>query len=377
MLKIPVMQPWLGEEEVDAVARIIRSGWIAQGPEVQTFEREFRDVVGAVDAVAVSNCTSGLHLALIVAGVGPGDEVIVPSFSFIATTNSVLYAGATPVFADVEISTGNISASTIEQVASPRTRAVILVHQAGVPADIAGIARFCSSHGIFLIEDAACAIGSSYMGELIGKHSELVAFSFHPRKIVTTGEGGMIATGNQEFATRLRKLREHGMSISAVDRHSSNISQIEDYPETGYNYRMTDVQAAIGRVQLVKMRKMVARRRELAKIYSEHFSEIGGVYPVGDPSHGLTNFQSYWIRLDTELGVSRNELMIALEGAGISTRRGIMTAHRELSCARFHTTPLTTSEYLSDNSLILPLYHAMTESDQERVIEAFKSVLSA
>ncbi|HEX7302508.1 DegT/DnrJ/EryC1/StrS family aminotransferase, partial [Lentzea sp.] len=216
---IPVMRPLLGEEEAQAAAEAVRSGWVAQGPRVREFEEAFAASVGAGHGIAVSSCTTGLHLAVHVLGIGPGDEVVVPSLSFIATANSVRYTGATPVFADVELATGNLTASTVEPVLTERTRAVMVVHQAGVPADVDAIKALCEPRGIAVIEDAACASGSTYKGGPVGANALLAAWSFHPRKLITTGEGGMVTTDDPEWVVRLKRLREHGMSVSAADRH--------------------------------------------------------------------------------------------------------------------------------------------------------------
>jgi perosamine synthetase len=369
---IPIIRPWIGEEEVEAAAAAIRSGWIAQGPNVAAFEQEFAALVGSTDAVAVSNCTTGLHLALIVAGIGAGDEVVVPSFSFIATTNSVVYVGATPVFADVELATGNITAATVAAVITDRTKAVMLVHQGGVPADIDSLRDLCDARGLVLIEDAACALGSTYRGGLIGLHSDLVVFSFHPRKLVTTGEGGMIAVGDSAWATRLRRLREHGMSVSAADRHRQGGVVIEQYLETGFNYRMTDIQAAIGRVQLGRLGELIARRRVLAARYHEALDDLAGATLVTDPAYGTTNYQSLWMLLDDGFPVTRNDLMARLAAESIASRRGIMAAHLEPACARFQRDPLPVTERLTSQSLILPLYHDMTDDEQARVIAALR-----
>lgn len=364
---IPIIRPWLGEDEVEAAASAIRSGWIAQGPNVAALEREFAELVGAVEAVAVSNCTTALHLALIGAGVGPGDDVVVPSLSFIATTNAVLYTGATPVFADVEITTGNVSTDTIAAAITPATKAIIVVDQGGVPADVSAIRAVCDARGITVVQDAACAIGSTHRGRLVGADSPFVAFSFHPRKLITCGEGGMLTVDDPTIAARLRRLREHGMSVSAADRHSSDRLVFEEYLETGFNYRMTDVQAAIVRVQLGRLDEIIGRRRMLAERYREAIGDLPGMRAVGDPPHGTTNYQSFWVLLDDD-AISRNELMARFLDAGVSTRRGIMAAHLEPACERFATAPLPATEAITHRSIILPLYHDLTEHDQDRVI---------
>jgi perosamine synthetase len=334
---------------------------------VAEFERGLCQITGAAHGVAVSSCTTGLHLALLIHGVGPGDEVVVPSLSFIATANVVRYVGATPVFADVETSTQNLSTRTIEPVLSSATRAIILVHQAGVPADIRGVHQLCDPRGIAVIEDAACAIGSTYEGSPIGCHSSLVVFSFHPRKIVTTGEGGMILTSDREWAERLRRLREHGMSISAAARHDAATAVAERYLETGFNYRMTDIQAAIGLVQLDRLATLIQRRRDLAHRYQALLAGVPGLEIVHDPPYGTTNYQSFWIILPDDFPISRDDLLQRMMDEGISPRRGIMAAHLEPAFAGQPHIELPVTERLTASSLLLPLFHEMTEIQQERV----------
>lgn len=366
---IPVARPMLGEEEAAAAAAVILSGWVAQGPRVAEFERAMAERVGAAHAVAVSSCTAGLHLALAVLGLGPGDEVIVPSLSFIATANAARYVGATPVFADVDDATQNLTPETIAAAITSATRAVILVHQAGIPADIEAVSELCNAHGIEVIEDAACAIGSTYRGQLIGTHSDLVVFSFHPRKVITTGEGGMITTSRTEWATRVRRLREHGMSVSAADRHQSRQPVVESYLETGFNFRMTDIQAAVGLVQLGRLDPLVQRRRMLAERYQELLAGVPGLRFASDPPYGTTNYQSFWVVLPPDFPVDRNTLMRLLTERDVSPRRGIMAAHLEPAYAGAPRTPLPVTERLTRDSLILPLFHEMTEEQQDRVAE--------
>jgi dTDP-4-amino-4,6-dideoxygalactose transaminase len=379
---IPVMRPWLGAEEAEAAAEVIRSGWVAQGPRVAAFEAAVAARVGAEHAVALSSCTTALHLALVVLGIGPGDEVVVPSLSFIATANAVRYVGATPVFADVEAATGNLTAKTVEQVIGPATRALLVVHQGGVPAPLGELRTLCDSFGIALVEDAACALGSTYEGAPVGQGAELAAFSFHPRKLLTTGEGGMLTTDRADWAARARRLREHGMSVSAADRHAAGRLVLEQYLETGYNYRMTDLQAAIGLVQLGRLDAMVARRRALARRYHQRLAQVPGLAMVGDPPWGTTNYQSFWILLPDDFPVTRNQLLERLLAAGISARRGIMASHLEPAYAyspgagpgagaggTWRSAELPETERLTSRSLILPLFHDLTEADQDRVVE--------
>jgi dTDP-4-amino-4,6-dideoxygalactose transaminase len=372
---IPVMRPWLGEEEAAAAAQAVASGWIAQGPRVAQFEEKFAGAIGVPHAVAVSSCTAALHLALIAAGVGQTDEVIVPSLSFIATANAVLYVGARPVFADVDLATQNLTPQTVEPHLNGRTRAVILVDQAGVPADLAAMHALCDPLGVTVVEDAACAAGSVYQARPVGAGAALAAFSFHPRKLLTTGEGGMVTTADGAIADRLRRLREHGMDVSAADRHRSRQPVIERYTETGFNFRMTDIQAAIGIIQLAKLPNMVARRRVLAERYQDMLSDIPGLMMAGDPPFGATNYQSFWMLLPDDAPVSRDDLMRVLADVGISARRGIMAAHLEPAYAGVRCN-LPVTERLTRDSLILPLFHEMTESEQEQIVSAVTSALA-
>jgi perosamine synthetase len=365
--KIPVMIPMLGEEEAQAAAEAVRSGWVAQGPRVAEFERRFATLVGAEHGVAVSSCTTALHLALVLLEVGPGDEVIVPSLSFIATANAVRYVGATPIFADVDLATGNLTVETIDAVRTPRTRAVIAVHQGGVPFDVEALRRAAASWGVTLVEDAACAAGSTAYGKPVGTGANVAAWSFHPRKVITTGEGGMLTVDDGDWAVRLRRLREHGMNVSAADRHASAQPVLEAYLETAYNYRMTDIQAAVGLVQLGRLAGLVAQRRELAARYQELLADVDGLVPVRDPAYGETNYQSFWVLLES-FPVGRDEILSELAAAGVSARRGIMAAHLEPAYADVTPAPLPVTERITRDSLILPLHHALTENDQDHIV---------
>jgi len=381
---IPIIQPMIGDEEHAAVLRPLRSGWITQGPEVTSFEREFAAKVGAAHAVAVSNCTAALHLALLAVGVGPGDEVITPSHSFIATANAIRYCGAVPVFVDICPTTFNLDPALLAQATGSRTRAILCVHQMGMPCDLAAILHFAKSHSIAVIEDAACAVGSEIfwdgVWEPIGRpRGDLACFSFHPRKLITTGDGGMITTNNPEWDRKLRLWRQHGMSVSDTVRHGSRDVIFESYPVLGFNYRMTDVQAAIGREQLKRLSSIVRRRRKLAARYSEAISAIiPDATPPTEPAWARSNWQGYCVRLPDSC--EQKAVMQSMLDASISTRRGIMCAHRELAYAQPGGEPwllhgdLFESERAQDRCILLPLFHQMTDAQQCRVVTALKSV---
>jgi dTDP-4-amino-4,6-dideoxygalactose transaminase len=373
---IPVARPFVGEDEEHAVLRVLRSGWLSQGARVAEFENRFAEYVGAKHAVAVSSCTTGLHLALVAAGIGAGDEVLCPSLSFIATANSIRYVGATPVFVDVDPATFNLDPDRVEELITPRTRAILAVHQIGLPAALNEILEIARRRNLVLIEDAACAIGSEYHDRKIGMpHSFMACFSFHPRKILTTGEGGMLTTSDEAIAVRLRRLRQHAMSTSDLARHSAKSVVTEVYDEVGYNYRMTDVQAAIGLVQLDRLNGFLARRRELAARYSEALKNIGWLKTPFESAGCRHNFQSYMVRVTPDAPISRDDLMQRMLERGISTRRGIMSSHREppYRDAKWSTL-LKHSEAVTDQCMILPLFHQMTEQEQSEVIEAIREI---
>jgi perosamine synthetase len=376
MMSIPVARPSIGEGEELAVLEVLRSGWITQGPRVAEFERAFSAYIGCRHAIAVSSCTTALQLTLLAQGVGPGDEVICPSLSFIATANSIASTGATPIFADIDPETYNIDPQQVEGLITERTRAILVVHQIGLAADMDALSAIAQRHNLPIIEDAACAIGSSYNSELIGRPiGRMACFSFHPRKILTTGEGGMITTDEDQLAERLRRLRQHAMSLSDVARHNARTIATETYDEVGYNYRMTDMQAAIGMVQLERLPSFLARRRALAARYTEALQALPWLACPTVPANCEHNYQSYMVRLTDRVADTRDGIMQRLLEQNISTRRSIMAIHREIPyhSARWEASlPVTTR--VADTGFILPLFHEMTEEDQDRVINALHSI---
>lgn len=373
---IPITKPLLGDAETEHVRQVIQSGWVSQGPKVKEFEKAFADYVGAKHAVAVSSCTTALHLSLLASGVKSGDEVITPSHTFIATANSIAHCGAIPVFVDIDPRTFNLDPDRIEAAITRRTKAIMIVHQIGLPADIGRITKIAKRHGLEIVEDAACAIGSEYKNRPIGCHSRTVCFSFHPRKIITTGDGGMVTTNDAALAKKLELLRQHGMSVNDLARHRSKKVIFEEYPIVGYNYRLTDMQAAMGIEQLKRLPKILKDRRRLAERYTDAFSKFDQISPPFVPNYAQPNFQSYCVYVEKGKQISRDVLMQRLLEMGIATRRGVMSVHLEKPYRKSRRPGgLQHSTYASNNALILPLYPQMTEKEQMAVIKAIKTAL--
>ncbi len=393
---IPITRPLVGEAEAEAARRPILSGWLTQGPEVAAFEREFAAYVGAPHACAVSNCTTALHLALLAAGVTPGDEVVTVSHSFIATANVVRYCGATPVFVDIERDTLNMDPALVEQAITPRTRAILCVHQIGMPSNVEAIAAIARRHDLRVVEDAACAIGSAIRvngaWERVGRpHGDVACFSFHPRKLITTGDGGMITTANADWDRQFRLWRQHSMDVPDTVRHGSAQIIFESYPMLGFNYRLTDLQAAVGREQLKRLPAILDRRRELADRYRRLLAPVPGIVAPVEPAWGRTNWQSYCVRLPP--GCDQRQVMQALLDEGVASRRGIMCAHREpayarepwscgegpggCGCPERQCRRLIESERAQDETILLPLFPQMTEADQDRVVECLAKAIDA
>lgn len=384
-IRIPIVRPALGEAEVDAASRVIRSGWLTQGVEVAAFETEFATAVGAPHAVAVSNCTVALELALRCAGVREGDEVVTVSHSFIATANAIVTVGARPVFCDVEEDTFGMDPRALERAITPKTRAIMCVHQIGMPCDLPGILEVAARHGVPVIEDAACAIGSEITigGKLerVGKpHGLIACFSLHPRKIVTTGDGGMLTTADPELAKRFKLLRQHAMSVPDTVRHHSDRVIFEEYTEPAFNYRMTDLQASVGRPQLARLDTIVAERRRLGARYAAALADHPSFSTPAERAGHRSNWQSYPLRLRAGAKVSQVDAIQSLVDRGIAAKRGISNAHQEPAYAgkdnwsRAAGETLRVSEMLRDRTILVPLFQGMTSTEQDDVIAALREI---
>lgn len=364
-MKIPISKPYISVEEEEACREVLRSGWIMQGPKVAAFEKAIAEYVGTPYAIAVSSGTAALHLSLLVLGIGNGDEVLVPSFSFIASANCILYVGAKPIFVDIDSKTYNIDPRDLEKKITGKTKAVITVHQIGLPAEMDAIKKICKTHKLFLIEDAACALGAEYKGKKIGSFGDLACFSFHPRKSITTGEGGMITTNNKTLYKKLQLLRSHG----AMKKNGEEV-----FITLGFNYRLTDLQAAIGLMQFKKLPGILQKRLLLAKQYDEAFKKNRWITTPFVPAHVKHTYQSYLIQTHHPK-ISRDKLAAVLLQNGIVVKKGIMCIHKEPLYRSFKTT-LSVTEDVAKHSLLLPLYVQLTTLEQNYITSSVLSMLS-
>ena len=377
-MNVPITKPSLTEEEARAPFESIKSGWVTQGPKVAEFEKAVAAYTGAKHGIATTSCTTGLHLAMAAIGIGPGDEVICPSFTFIASANAILYTGATVVFCEVDPRTFNIDPADVEKRITKKTKAIMPVDQIGLACDIDAINAIAAKHGLKVVEDAAPAIGEAYKGRKVGSNAHQTVFSFHPRKVITTGEGGMITTDDDELAERARKLRAHGMSVSDLDRHKADRIIIEEYPELGFNYRMTDIQASIGLVQIRRLDELLRLRRSRAARYNEELPGIKGLEVPYVPEYAEHTYQSYCLRLTKDCRLDREDLMTNLLRRGVATRRGVMASHLEKTYTdRNGTVSLPVTEAATASTMLIPLYATMTDDEQTYVIESLREELGS
>ncbi len=385
---IPITKPFIGPEERAAVLRPLETGWLVQGPFVKEFEDKFGAFVGARHSIATTSCTTALHLCVAALELHPGDEVIVPGFTWVATPNVVEYMGARPVFVDVDLATFNLDVDQLEAAITPKTVGIIPVHLFGLAARMDPILEIARRHGLWTIEDAACGFGARYRGEHVGSFGDLAAFSFHPRKSITTGEGGMITTSRDDLATTARSLRDHGASLSDHQRHTQAASYLlADYDLLGYNFRMTDLQGAIGSVQMDRAEWILSERRRCAAAYDELLHGVDWLARPITPPDSVHGYQSYVCLFQPEepnlasaerLHARRNRLMASLEAEGIATRPGTHAAFMQGYYATKYAIPASDlpGAFLADRlSISLPMYAGMTDDELHYVASALRNAV--
>jgi UDP-4-amino-4-deoxy-L-arabinose-oxoglutarate aminotransferase len=376
---LPFSRPSISEEDISAVSDVLRSGWITTGSKCAEFEQAFSEYVGCTGSIALSSATGGMHLLLQALGIGPGDEVITPSMTWVSTVNLILLAGATPVFADIDKDTLMITPESLKPCLSEKTRLIIPVHFAGAPADLDPIRLMAMDRNIPLVEDAAHALGTEYRWNRIGCTGTSI-FSFHPIKNITTGEGGMFCSDDQELLARIRRLKFHGLGVDAYDRQTQGRNPQAQVLEPGYKYNMTDISAVLGLKQLAKVEHFNAKRDELAMLYREQLAELDEILPLSDPPYPFKHaWHLFIVRLDTDkAGMSRDDFMSELKKRNIGTGLHFRAVHThkyymETLVYRYGMFPNT--EWNSDRIMSLPLFPDMTEDDLEDVIDAIKDVL--
>ena len=378
MRKIQISEPAVGPEALEDLRAVLNSGWLTQGPRVAEFETLFAAQCGVAHAIATTSCTTAMHLALAAAGIGPGDEVLVPAFTWVATANVVLYCGATPVLVDVDPLTFNLDPGQVARRVTERTRAAIPVHLFGRCAEIAAV-RAVLPPGTLILEDAACAVGARQGEQGAGTLGDVGAFSFHPRKIVTTGEGGMVTTNDADLAERMRALRNHGASISEEQRHRGPQPYLlPEFNLLGYNYRMTDLQAAVGLSQLPRLDELLAFRSRWAAWYRDRLAHLEWLRMPSEPATGRHSWQSFVTFVDpVRAPLDRNTIMARLEAAGVSTRPGTHALHLlGLYRERFGLTPddYPGARACAEQSMAIPLHNRMTADDFETVAAALDAL---
>jgi UDP-4-amino-4-deoxy-L-arabinose-oxoglutarate aminotransferase len=376
---LPFSKPSITEEDIAAVSEVLRSGWITTGPRTAEFERRFADYVGCAAAVALASATAGMHLVLKALAIGPGDEVITPSMTWVSTVNLTVLAGATPVFADVDRDTLMVSADSIESCLTDKTRLIVPVHFAGAPADMEPIRRLAASREIAVVEDAAHAVGTEYGGCRIGCKGTSI-FSFHPIKNMTTGEGGMLCSDDAELIERIGRLKFHGLGVDAYDRQQQGRSPQAEVLEPGYKYNMTDISAALGLSQLARVDTLNAARTELALRYRERLREVEEILPLSDPPYSMKHaWHLFIVRLDIDkVGMGRDEFMRRLKQSNIGTGLHFRAVHLQRfyrECLAMRRGMLPNTEWNSDRICSLPLFPDMTSDDVDDVVDAIKDVL--
>lgn len=389
-MQVPITRPWFDEEDFALLRQPLENGWVAQGPFVAEFERAFCAHTGAAHAIACTSATTGLHLALAALGIGPGDEVVVPAFTWVATANAALYQGATPVLCDVDPVTFNFDPADLARRITPQTRAVIPVHLFGLPADMAALdAILADRPDVAVVEDAACGLGARIGGKHVGRFGRCGVFSFHPRKAITTGEGGMITTEDAELAATLRRLRNHGAGLApAPAGRPTPAFLLSRYAELGFNYRMTDIQGALGVSQMKKVPEIERRRARLAARYDALLAEVPWLRIPEVPADQTHGWQSYVVRFEPEaptaanlvrLTAWRDALMVALEDAGVSTRPGThAVSGLELYRDRFGIAPtdFPGADRAEGLTLALPLFPTLSDEELAFVVDRLVAIFA-
>jgi perosamine synthetase len=377
-MTIPLARPFYDEREVDAVAPVIRSGWVSQGPKVVEFERRLAAWIGAAHAVATNSCTSAMQIALHLSGVGHGDDVICPSFTCMATANAILQVGARPVFVDIDPRTFNMDSKAVAAAVTSRTRALMVVHQIGLPADLDALTAIARRADLRIVEDAGCALGAAYRGRRIGSSGNPACFSLHPRKTITTGEGGMLTTNDTEFAERARAYRSHGASVSALERHQAGGLLYGSYADVGHNFRFTDIQAAIGLVQMDKLDDILKRKSQVADHYTAALARLPHATAPAVPEQDRHAWQSYLVTLTPDCPVGRDDVIQRMAARDVSCLRGIAPLHHEpVFAATDGDLSLPHSDDAYRNTVFLPIFAAMTPADLEHVVSAFSDAVEA
>ena len=377
--QIPLMKPWVGIEEYEILKDVILSGWISQGPKVEKFEKTVASFVGARYAVATNSCTSALHLLLIANGVGKGDEVILPDFTCMADANAIAMAGAVPVFVDIDSETYNIDPEEVEKIITKKTKAVMVIDQIGLPADMDRFINIAKRHNLLLIDDAATSLGAKYKSRHLGGYGISAVFSFHPRKMITTGEGGMIVTDDTKIAETSRILRATGASVSDLERHKAKGVILQKYYTSGFNYRMTDIQAAIGIVQMKKLPEILKERNKQAQYYKRAFSKIGELEVPFVPEYASHAFSSYLLKLKKGAKFTPKDIINRMADKNISCRFGIQPLHRE---PYFSEKKLSDNDFpvtcdVADRSFFIPIFPGLSIRDMDYIVDSIKNILSS
>ncbi|KAA5533373.1 DegT/DnrJ/EryC1/StrS family aminotransferase [Taibaiella lutea] len=377
--QVPLMKPWLDEEEWYAMKDVILSGWVSQGPKVKEFEQKVAAYIGVKHAVAMNACTSAMHIAMKIAGVKYGDEVIVADSTCMANVNAINMAGAVPVFVDIDPDTYNIDPKLIEAKITSKTKVIMNIDQIGLSNDLDALKAICDKHNLTLLDDAATAFGGKYKGKFLGNHNVMATYSFHPRKMITTGEGGMLVTDNDDIAEQARILRATGASVSDLDRHKAKGLILQKYYDSGYNYRMTDMQAAMGIVQLTKIDAMLEQRKYQAEYYNQHLAAISDLQLPFVPEYADPAWSSYCIKIKPESKKTVQEVLQTLAAANISARFGIQPLHQEpyFENQNYKDEDFPVSCTVADQTFFVPIYPGMTEQQQQHIVQTLKQIFQS